>query len=550
MRNTKRLIALVLVSIILIGLLTSCGSSTTNQPSNTPSSTPNSAAPSSGSPTSGAPTSNPALKPTPEDENVKYADHLTYIGDTPVGIINPLSPAGTGQTPNNLYQLIYNTLIEYDEDNDVFYSALATQWETEDWQTFVFHLRNDVYFHNGDHFTAQDVANSVRMGTEAKGASAQDHWRQIETATVIDDYTIELKLHNPDAFFYFRLATVFVCIFNERAVLEDSEKGYWVGTGPWIVTDFSTNDYVELIRNENYWGELPVTKTQTWKNIPEVSTRAIMLRNGEADVVQSVTEGDLYAFRDDSNYTTIPVLRNDINCVFFHTKDPITGDMNFKKAVECAINREEIAQVALGDLYAIPTDGATWGRSTMNRNTDLPAIQQDLERAKEFLEASTYNGEELIITTTRVDNVRAAETLQSQLAAIGVKSRVDQMDQPGFLAHTNGMDSKGQIMIWTAILGPSPNSYGIFRPGNGNNRTMYDNPEFTETVNLAPTITDDAERESMYKRLQEIIYEDKPVIPLYVRIDEFVTRSGVGGLKMQTCTGYYDLRYAYRIIND
>lgn len=554
----RRTLAMILCLIMCLVMLAACGTSNNEPASQSPvappsgeSQPPSPAAPSSGGQPSPAPTGNPELvQPPPVDEGVKFAETIEGLFDANLAVINPLSTAGSSGTANNsAYTMIYDRLVEYDEVALTHVPALATRWETDDWQTFRLSLRDDVYFHNGDKFTAQDVVNTVELAKEAVGTTFYNYWVVIDEAKAIDEYTVELILNGVNVHFLYHLDMPMCGIFNKKAIDADPIEGFYVGTGPYKIADFSTNDYVTFERFDDYWGEPAITKTQIWRFVPEVSTRAILLQTGVSQIAMQVAAGDVQFFRNSPDYMTFPAVQNDNHGVIFNMKDPITGDLNFRLAVLHAIDREEIGIVAMEDMFVLPPDGTTgWGYRTEYRNTAVPLVTQDLDKAKEYLAASIYNGEELEITTARVDNVRAMEQLQAQLAKIGISTKINEMDQPSFMAHVNGMEDNGQIMFWAQTMGPNPGTYrNIFYTRVGTNRAKYSNPQVDELLDLARTITNDNERKNTYMQIQELVAADCPIIPLYFRMVEFVAVNGVGGVNI-TMTTNYDYRYLYMTI--
>ena len=562
MQNSKKAIALIICLIMTLTLLAACGnngsttqesnapaSSSANQPQSTPSAAPALPSASAAQPTSG---DQSFIQAAPTDESVKYAEHLEVLLDSNLSVINPCSPAGSSGTANTAtYAMIYDRLIEYDKDAAVHVPALATRWETDDWQTFRFYLRDDVYFHNGDKFTAQDVVNTVEIAREAPGTIISTNLSGIATATAIEEYTVEFVLDSVNVYFLFNIDLSIIGMLNKRAIEADSVEGFYIGTGPYKVTDFSTNDYVSFERNDDYWGVLPITKTQTWRYLPEVSTRAIRLQNKEAHVAMQVATGDIKFFRDSPDFVTFAVLQNDSHSVQFNMKDPICSDLNFRLAVVHALDREACAIVAMEDMYILPTDGSPgWGYITPMRNTSIPLISQDLDLARKYLADSIYNGEVIEITTARIDNVRAMEAAQEQLAKIGIKASVNEMDQASFLAFATGLEENGQILFWPQVLSADQRSYrSIYYTKMGPNRSKYSNPKVDEMLDLVQTIINPAERETIYMELQEIIYADLPTMTLYYRALEFAAAKGVGGVRTEINTSY-DFRNMYMTLDN
>jgi len=558
MKEYKRTIAIIIGLVMCLSLLSACGNNET--PTTAPSAAAPSASPSSQPQGSSSPSPSAALpssgdqsfiEPPKEDESVKYADHIEVLLDSNIAVINPTSTAGSsGPGVNSTYTIIYDRIVEFDEIEGRHVPALATSWETDDWQTITFKLRDDVYFHNGDKFTAHDVVYSVMLGKDSPGTLIYSYYDTVDSVTAIDDYTVVYHLKGVNAHFLYCLDLPMCVMFNKRAIEADPIEGFYIGTGAYKVTGFSTNDYVTFERNEDYWGVLPITKTQRWRFVPEVSTRSILLQNKDVHVAMQVAAGDIKIFRDSPEFTTFMNLENNATALLFNMKDPICGDINFRKAVAYALNKEEIAIVAMEDMFALPTDGSIgWGYRTPGRNTSIPEIQQDIDKAKQYLADSVYNGEELEISTARVDNVRAMEAIQEQLARIGIKTRINEMDQASFLAYATGMEDNGQLLSWVQVMQADPSSYrNQFYERMGPNRTKYVNHEVMEMLDKARTTVDFDERREIYMKLQEMVAADIPAVPLYFRAAEFVAVKGVGGVLVTL--NATDFRNMYMVIED
>ena len=553
MKKSKKTISLILCLFMGLALLAACsGDSGSGSGTSPASSAPASSSPggADASPGGGAAqtTTTPAMvAPAPEEEDVVFAEHIELIIDaTAIAVLCPMNPAGTGMSTNWCYEMYFDTLVKLDEPTGAIMPHLATEWTTDDYQTYVFKLRDDVYFHNGDKFTAHDVVNSHRMATTGGGGfPSWDYWMRIETATALDDYTIEFVCRTVNVDFYYGLTIPYNAIVNEKAVEADPEKGWWVGTGAYKVADFSSREYVAFERNDDYWGPLPITKTQTWRFIPEMATRTIMLQNGEADICFELPETDVGMFIDDPNFEVFLSGGLNPNSLHLNQDDPLMADANFRQAVLYALDRDEVSILASGDLALFIEDGSVWGATTPHRNTDIPLIQQDLQKAQEFLDASSYNGEEVVLTTALGYHIRAAQAVQQQLSRIGINVSINQLDLPGFTAATVWTDNTTQMSIWTNLLGSSPFGYlNNFGAPSVHNRSKMQDPEMSELLAALPTMTNEADRDAAWKRAQEITFELNTCIPMYRRANAIVARKGAGGLVLPS-NGLNDIRYLF-----
>jgi len=480
-------------------------------------------------------------------EGVKYAEHVEVIIDNNrISVVNPMSGGSNATSTYWVMTMIYDKLVTYDEEAARFEPVLATHWETTDYKTFVFDLREDVYFHNGEHFTATDVVYTIDMARDAEG-TMKSQWAPVETATALGDYKLELVLNGVNVDFLMNISQPVTGILNKKAIDADHENGIYIGTGAFIYTDFLSNEYVTLVRNDNYWGVMPITKSMTLHYIPEVATRALMILNNEAQVSFGTGVEDYDLFRND-DYSIFPLTMNNCQAISFNMINPITSDYNFRMAVAHAMDREEISIVCSGEWGAFLDDGAIWGFATEFRNSNVPTIPHDLALAKEYLAKSSYKGETIEITASIITNVKASEVLQSQLADIGINATVNATDSAGMLAK---YFDTGHHIICNGI----PFTYAagsarqVFGPGGGNNRGSYENPEVTKLLTEAAATTDAAARSELYKEIQMLVNEDLPFINIFWRMNGIVGVKGLGGLKLPSDTLQTDLRGVFWIID-
>lgn len=488
-----------------------------------------------------------APAPVPVEDDVVFADNIVYmIGDN-VGLINSHHPAGDGMSHNCCCRMIYDTLY-YNNPDGTSVPMLATSYDTDDYQTWVFHLRDDVYFHNGDKFTAKDVLFTWQHALDSVGSIASSNWDYIVEARAIDDYTVEFKTAAPYGNLLFNIGISVSGILNERAIAEDDVKGYYVGTGAYILDDFSPSDYLHFTRNENYWGELPPTKTQLWKLVSEAGARTIMLQNGDVQL-GGIAEADLSLFRDDPNFRITTLLSNNSVSLMFNLDDPLCSDLNFRMAVAHALRTDEIALFAFGTLGVAVENEAIWGYEVPYMNKDLPKVGYDLDKAKDYLSKSVYKGEEVEFTImSGNDNMAAA--VQDQLAAAGITIRINPMDVPSFMMYASSTENHAQMFSWFAMFSQNPvDTYRVnFYPDANNNRMRYNNPIITEMIDQSGSILGEEAQRAHYYKMQEIVTADRPVIPMYWMPSALVYQSNVGGF-VTSASGHYDFRYMYWILD-
>lgn len=480
-------------------------------------------------------------------EETKYKDSITVICDnTQMSVLDPANSAAGGQGSVMNFNCIHDTLVG--NDNGTVVPELATSWETDDYQNFTFHLREDVKFHNGEPLTADDVAFTVEHAKAAMGGTAYTRCSYIDEVEIVDDYTFIFHLNQVNTDFIYYLYSPNLSILNREACEKDPEKGTYIGTGAWIVEDFVSNEYSQLVVNEDYWGEVPNAKRLRFIKVAEEATRYMMLINDEVDVAFGCSPADFDSIRDDPNFNLYTYVICNVGFVGFNMADPVTSDINFRLCVAHLIDR---AAIIAGTRYGYgqePASGAFWGSSTMYRNMDLPTLDYDVEMAKEYLAKSNYNGETVELCSWVGEFKTICQILQSELINLGVNATFFETDYAGFSAHVKFGENKSQIISssggWSTY---ASSCTSFFTEGSSNNTVSYVNPEVVELLKKAGSTIDEAEKEACYKEAQRLVYEDVAYVPVMSIEHGVGCAKDVGGVIL-TSENMHDLSHVFRIV--
>ncbi|MCL2402177.1 MAG: ABC transporter substrate-binding protein [Oscillospiraceae bacterium] len=539
-KKVRRNLALILVLMMGLGLLAAC-------------------APTANDTTTGnetAPTAAPGneqeapMEAEPPPEGANLADHIDIIADaTAISVLNINLPAGATASTSQIYDLIQDRLMANRGGTDWPEPQLAVSWHSDDAQTIRAELRQGVYFHNGARFTADDVVFTVEISHANPGGTAFARWREVERVDVIDEYTVDIILVEPNLDWRYILSHWATPILSRQAFNDNPDDPVaWgsIGTGPYRVTGFSTANFVNLERNDDYWGPAPPTRSMTFWTIPEMATRTVMMRNGEAQVSFTMSPEDLDLLENDSDFV---VLRHEgwLNTISFNFMgDEVQRCPYFRRAVAHALNLNDIAIVANGQ-WAMPTpDGNIWGLVTPYRLDGLPLREFDVALARDYLERSVYDGRRIAMRTAGDAAIRAAELVQRQLGEIGIDIDVIQMDVPQWVdAHSWGHEL--EMWLFAVAAGPSAIGYvsGILAPGIGTNRSNINDDYFTSLINQFLNEADEnAAREIAYD-MQRWLWDDLVIIPLYYGINGIPVTQGIGGLHLWGNMFTYSLRGIY-----
>lgn len=431
-----------------------------------------------------------------------------------------LDPAGQNDQPSaRVRAQIYETLVHQNEELELV-PGLAVSWEPIDELTWEFKLREGVYFHNGEPFTAADVKYSLDRLADPETASPSAFIVGfLSEVTVIDDYTVHITTQYPFAPMLAHLSHNATSIVNQKAVEEAGDNfgtAVAIGTGPFEFVSWSTGSHIVLRRNENFWGELAKPDTVTFRAIPENTVRAIELETGGVDIVYGIEPIDEMRLTGEpgivlDKYSTLATSYVGFNFL----KEPFDNPL-VRRAINHAVDIEAVVDfVYTGQAVrtAGPISDMVWAA-----NPNLEAYEFNPDKARELLaEAGLADGFSTSIWTN--DNplrMQIAEIFQANLADVGIDAAVEILPWGTYLADT--ADGKHDMFIlgWVTVTGdPDYGLYSLFHStlhGNAGNRSFYTNPRVDELLDLGRTESDPELRRAYYYEAQELIVEDAPWI--------------------------------------
>jgi len=521
----RKLLALTLTVAMCLALLAACTPDAGPAPADPvtpPTATTDPAAPTP-----------PALPPAePPPEGARLADVVDIISH---GIAVPsidifTAAVGNSSPPLQLVNMFQDTFVRLVDGE--FLPSLAARWETDDYQTWTFFLRDDVYFHNGDRMTAHDVYFTIEYGRDLPGMNRQ-LWGNIETVEVIDDFTIRFILDAVNVVFLHQLRHPSSSILSERAVTADHVEGVTIGTGPFRVGNWVSGDHLRLERFEDYWGEMPPTPVVYIRFVPEVAARTIMMMNGESQVAMEVVMEDVALFDANPDFDVINIVQTTIPIfIAFNMNQPFVSEWYFRMAVAHALERAPIAAYGWGEA-GVPYEGGTiWGIGIDYYYDGIPQIPFDLDLARDFLARSSYNGEPIEMIASHPPMIRAAEMIEHQLRRIGINVDFQQLDGAGLNAASMGPDATHTMVVHWAALTSNARDMNtmVLHSTSANARSAYNNPEVDRLLDLMFTITDSDERRAIAQEVQEIVTEDIPKIILVYNTARPIQARGVGGI--------------------
>ncbi len=419
----------------------------------------------------------------------------------------------TNQSTRDVARNIYEQLVTLNKNYEVV-PQLAESYEvSEDGKVYTFHLRQGVLFHNNKEMKAEDVVASMEkwLSTSTQGqANLQGAKFQ-----VLDDYTVQMTLEKPSLVALHVLADTapFPGIMPKEVIESAGPEGIqeYIGTGPYKLAEWKTDQYIHLTKFQDYSpvdAEPDGLSGKKYAYLDDIyfyyvtdeATRVAGILSGEYDVAYGIpldNADQIDATEGVSNFFS----PGGIVAYVFNKKAGPFSDQKLRQAFNTALNIEEALLAAYSDSrffgvdssLALPTQTewySTAGSEYYN--------QHDIEKAKQLVAESSYNGEEVVILTTRdyPEQYNLAVVAQEVLKSIGVKSRLDVYDWPTVQERRK-----------------DPNNFDLFAVGFAIRPTIHQYP-FLDSKSEYPGWTNSPEIDRVLAQIQEAgsLQEAKPLI--------------------------------------
>lgn len=520
-----KVLSLVLVLVLAGSILAGCGSSNST-------------------PASGAASTSGSQGTQAKDSLnvVTYAD--------PTGVFPLHIDYGADKTRDGVFfQQVYDTLFRLDAEGNPE-PWLATDYEvSEDGLEWTFTLRDDVYFHNGEKMTAEDVVFSWETALAENPTSATSMLNGLAAGEVIDDTHVKATLSHVSPAFLNMLCTQ-MGVIASKAYYEEvgGAEGYAahpIGTGAYKFVSRTSGEKIVLEANEDYWAGAPAIKNVQISIISNISTQFLSLESGDADVVINADLSSCTKLQENSPVTwdsTGSTTRTLIS--FGWTKDYIRDDLNLRMAIQSAIRKEDLlAGVLFGNGKILDIDVVTGFPTSPDEGT-YTVIPYDQEAAKEYLAKSNYDGRELeIYVITGSTCEKAAQIIQGQLAEVGIKVAVVPCDNATFNSAMRGatadMTVSDNTNVWFDFCNPGA-SY------NPDMETTFKHEEYFKDVDVIKDYyakiaieQDPAVRKQLMADLMSFGVENAYQIPLYASVNAIAYNKNLQGVAASPVSDFY-----------
>jgi len=426
---------------------------------------------------------------------------------------------------------LFSCLVRLDKSGGLV-CDLAESWETLDDRTYVFRLRPGVRFHDQSPLTSTDVKYTFDFLRDPEnGSPAAGSLAFLETVEAPDPLTVVFRLREPFAPFLLKLARGVV----PAHLAEDREAflAHPVGSGPFAFEQFRPGEFVRLARWDGYFGDrgepAPADRVRgaLFRVIANQTTRMLAAERGDVDLVQNAIPP--YALKFFGRMPQIRVQQEpgvNYQYIGFNLEDPIVGNLQVRRAIAHALDRERIIRF-IWKGQARPATGLI-APSIWAYEPEVTTYAYDPDRARELLDRAGFPDPDgdgprmrfVLSYKTSTDKLRneIAEVFVEQLRQVGIGVEKRSYEWGTFFSDIKSGNFQMYSLSWVGITDPDI-LYYIFHsdsmPPRGANRGRYSNPEVDRLLELSRVTLDQHERAGIFSRIQKILAEDCVYVSLW-----------------------------------
>ena len=430
---------------------------------------------------------------------------------------------------------LFSGLVKLTTDLQVIPDLAETWTVSPDGKIYTFHLRQGVTFHDGKPFTAHDVKFSWERAChpETESDTAETYLgdivgvaevisgdeTEISGVKVVNDFTLEVTLDEPKAYFLYKLAYVTSWIVDSESIDEIEETPN--GTGPFKLLRHDEEELMILARNENYYRGFVSLEYIVYLIYQGPSIR--LYESGDIDMVY--VDKELIGRAEDPEdplygdvQTTAGLCTYYVN---FDVTRPPFDDIKVREAFTKAIDKDRYNDV-VDEGKGVIANGL-YPPGLPGFNTDVQPIPFDPEGAREALASSSYGGPdglpEIVLTTSGEGGDLSpsnAILLQMWEEVLGVSIVVEQINYESYFDELYAGNHGHIIPLGWCADYPDPENFAdiLFHTNVEQNLSGYSNPELDQLLESARSMTGVDARMTLYQEIEQIIIDDMPIVVL------------------------------------
>ncbi len=475
--------------------------------------------------------------------NLKNTIESTYTDKNTLSLWDSgpltLDPAISSEMSSHLYVMqIYSGLVKFDSQLKPV-PDIAERWEISDeGKTYTFYLRKDVKFQDGRKVKAQDIKYSLERACQpSTGSQTASTYlgdivgaeeviagkaSNIKGIKIVDDYTIQIDIDAPKAYFLSKMAYPTAFVVDKDNV--ESGRDWWKkpnGTGPYRLAKWEEGSLILLEPNKYFYGTMGKVRVafHLLSGIP-----MSLYETGKIDVLEvSKSYIDRVSDKAGPFHDQLHIFPEfSLHYIGFNISKPPFDDIYVRQAFCHAVNKERIIKITQKGMCAEANGIIPQGMPGFNPN--VAGLQYDPQKARDLLAKSKYksaaNLPEITITVPGWGGVDVEDYLGAAILDwknnLGVSVRVRLLDPNAF--HYNLMEEADEMYVlgWIADY-PDPQNFldTLFSSGSDYNISHFASKDFDTLLRQAASEQNYERRMAIYQQAEQLVIDQAPVLPLW-----------------------------------
>jgi ABC-type transport system substrate-binding protein len=468
-------------------------------------------------------------------------------------------PAVVQDVPTiDLMMQVFDGLVEWNTKNELA-PAIAKSWDVSpDGKTYIFHLRDDVKFHNGRLVTSKDFKYTLERSLDPKLASpvamvylndivgakdvADGKTNTLKGVETPDDHTLIIHIDTPKGYFLSKLTYPTAFVVAKEEIEKNGNKmtkDSFIGTGCFKLAEYVPNSKVVLEANKDYFEGKPILNRVERQIILDASTRHQMYERGDLDMVD-VQMGDYERDKND------PVLSKELRyfdraAVFYLTMNAQRfapfKDKRVRQAFNYAVDKDTIIKVVLLNLNKKAAGPIPPGIPGFR--SEFKGLELNVKKARELMAAAGYPEGKGFPTLTlyfrekQLELRHAGEILAEMYRKnLGINVSLQEMEWSTFLNARNNRSLPFYMLRWVAdYIDPQDFTSVLFRSDSKQNAIEYTNPTVDKLCDAADVEQEQTKRMKLYQQAEDNIVDDAPWVPMWYQRDVELIKPYVTGLE-------------------
>jgi len=458
-------------------------------------------------------------------------------------------------TANNIARDLFEGLTAVENTGKIV-PGVAVSWKQKDPTTWIFNLRKDAKWSNGDPVTADDFVYSWRRTVDPKTATKYGLFHEFIAngkdimagkkqpselgIKAIDKNTLEIKTEIPVAFLPDMLANSTMAPLHkasfEKFGKDFTKPGNLVSNGAYVLKDWIPNSRIVLEKNAKYWDAKNTVITKVTFDPTESEDAALKIyKAGQVDMTLRIPAGTFQALKAEMP-KELSALKN-IALYYYglNNKDPLMKDKRVRQALSMVVDRDILTQKILGEgqvpAYSLMVPGTAGADVTPYDWSKWPMDKRVAEAKKLLAAAGVAPGTQLkLMYNTSESHKRVGLFISSEWKTkLGLNTSMENQEFKVFLKTRHS----GQYQVarngWNADYNDATTFLDLVRCDSDQNDQQYCNKKVDELIAQGNQQTDQAKRKALMTQASKLAMDDYPLIPLYQYVQARTVKPYVGG---------------------